>query len=450
MMKKRGGRGMTTTAPVHVLIIGGGLGGLCLAQGLHRAGMGVAVYERDRTRTDRIQGYRVHINPAGSRALHHCLPPGRYATFVATCGEGGDAFSFYTEQLQELLSIDVAEGDNSAPDPVESHKSVSRITLRQVLLDGLDEIVHFDKEFTGYERLADGRIVAHFADGSSATGDVLIAADGANSRVRKQYLPHAERIDTGVLNISGKVPLTEETRRLLPPRLAEGPASIVAPGGLGLFVAVQQFRRRPQASAAIGGDDNAAALHPGLLFDNTSDYILWALAGRGEKFAFRSDPEEMDGRTLREVAAGLARNWHPHLRQLIRAADPSTVDFFPIRTSIPIGPWSPTTVTLLGDAIHSMTPMRGIGANTALRDAALLCQQLIAAQRGERPLLDAIGDYEAAMREYGFAAVRSSWKACDQAAADNPLALALMKTSFRVLNAMPPLKRRVFASFGSE
>lgn len=438
------------SVPRHVLIIGGGLGGLCLAQGLHKAGISVAVYERDRTRTDRLQGYRVHINPAGSRALHECLPPDRYDTFVATCGESGDGFSFFTEQYRELLSIGGVNGANIAPDPVESHKSVSRITLRQVLLDGLDAIVHFDKGFTGYQRQDDGTIIAHFADGTSTTGDILVAADGANSRVRKQYLPHAERVDTGVLTITGKVPLTDETRRLLPSQLAKGPASVVAPGGLGLFIAAQQFRQRPEKESAIGGDDAAAGLQPGLLFDNTSDYIMWALAGRGEKFAFPVDPERLDGCALLEVAAGMVNGWHPRLRQLVCTSDPSTVSFFPIRTSRPIDAWRPTTVTLLGDAIHSMTPMRGIGANTALRDAALLCRNLVAAQRGERPLLETIGDYEAAMREYGFAAVRSSRKACDQAAADNPFALALMKTSFRVLNAVPSLKRRVFANFGSE
>jgi 2-polyprenyl-6-methoxyphenol hydroxylase-like FAD-dependent oxidoreductase len=62
-------------APLHVLIIGGGIGGLTLAQGLKKSGANVAVYERDRTMTDRVQGYRVHINPAGSLALHECLPP---------------------------------------------------------------------------------------------------------------------------------------------------------------------------------------------------------------------------------------------------------------------------------------------------------------------------------------------------------------------------------------
>jgi salicylate hydroxylase len=52
----------------HVLIIGGGIGGLTLAQGLKQAGISAAVYERDRTVYDRLQGYRVHsARPAALR-----------------------------------------------------------------------------------------------------------------------------------------------------------------------------------------------------------------------------------------------------------------------------------------------------------------------------------------------------------------------------------------------
>ena len=53
---------------MHVLIIGGGIGGLCLAQGLRRRGVSVAVYERDRTPDVRLQGYRLSIEPPGSAA----------------------------------------------------------------------------------------------------------------------------------------------------------------------------------------------------------------------------------------------------------------------------------------------------------------------------------------------------------------------------------------------
>jgi salicylate hydroxylase len=52
----------------HVLIIGGGIGGLTLAQGLKQAGISAAVYERDRTVYDRLQGYRVQsARPAALR-----------------------------------------------------------------------------------------------------------------------------------------------------------------------------------------------------------------------------------------------------------------------------------------------------------------------------------------------------------------------------------------------
>jgi len=43
----------------HVIIIGGGLGGLTLAQGLKKHGISCAVYEKDMPRTDRLQGYRI-------------------------------------------------------------------------------------------------------------------------------------------------------------------------------------------------------------------------------------------------------------------------------------------------------------------------------------------------------------------------------------------------------
>ena len=44
--------------------------------------------------------------------------------------------------------------------------------------------------------LTNGRVTAHFEDGSSAEADVLVAADGASSRIRRQYLPEAKMEDT--------------------------------------------------------------------------------------------------------------------------------------------------------------------------------------------------------------------------------------------------------------
>src|SRR5690349_16445427 len=104
------------TIPLRVLIIGGGTGGLCLAHGLKRAGIEVAVYERDRTRADGLHGYRVGIDPDGSRALHACLPPELYDTFVATCAREPSYFNMRIERLGETLSLPMPPG----ADPVNS------------------------------------------------------------------------------------------------------------------------------------------------------------------------------------------------------------------------------------------------------------------------------------------------------------------------------------------
>jgi len=68
---------------MRVLVIGGGIGGLCLAHGLRGAGIDVEVYERTRVRSDWLQGYRIHLNPNGCRALHRCLPAANWAAFDA-------------------------------------------------------------------------------------------------------------------------------------------------------------------------------------------------------------------------------------------------------------------------------------------------------------------------------------------------------------------------------
>lgn len=174
---------------LHVMIIGAGTGGLCLAHGLKRAGISVAVYERDRTRKDGLQGYRVGISPAGSYALSQCLPPELYDLFVATCARPPRYFNMLTEQMSELISVDNIAGY----DPVDSEKSVSRMTLRQVLLTGLEDIVTFDKKFSRYEHNANGTATVFFEDDSHATGDVLVVAgrcdsyDDAGSRRGREH-----------------------------------------------------------------------------------------------------------------------------------------------------------------------------------------------------------------------------------------------------------------------
>jgi salicylate hydroxylase len=78
-----------------------------------------------------------------------------------------------------------------------------------------------------------------------------------------------------------------------------------------------------------------------------------------------------------------------------------------LRSSERVAPWPTTSVTLLGDAIHTMSPARGLGANTALKDAELLCRNLAKITRRDQ-LLDAVSAYERDMLLYGFDAVEVS------------------------------------------
>jgi 2-polyprenyl-6-methoxyphenol hydroxylase-like FAD-dependent oxidoreductase len=134
------------------------------------------------------------------------------------------------------------------------------------------------------------------------------------------------------------------------------------------------------------------------------------------------------------------RDWHPALRWLVQTADASTVTAFAVKTSVPIQQWATQKVTLFGDALHNMTPFRGIGANTALRDAMALRRALVAVSRGEADLIKALAAYEQDMIGYGFAAVQASLKNMERFHAKGIIARSATKALFRVIDYVPPLK----------
>lgn len=410
---------------MRVLIIGAGTGGLCLAHGLKKNGVDVALFERDRTPRSMLIGYRVGISPDGSKALHSCLPPEVFAEFVRTTARPVTLINMRTEKYRKLLVAELPP----AVDETRSEKSVSRIAMRTALLNGLEDVVRFDKAFTHYTQNDDGTVTAFFADGTSETGDVLVGADGAQSKVRKQRLPHAKVVDTGITSIAGKLKMTPETLALLPPDSDPAVTLLYGPKGAFVILHVMHFDG--------GGVED--------------DYIMWGYAIAHDKLP---DLRGMDGEQLKQVVLDQTPNYHPNLRELFRRADPETVFEIRIRTSEPLEPWEPGNVTMIGDSVHLMTPGRGIGANTALRDAELLCRKLTEAARG-RDLLRAISEYEREMVEYGFRAVLASREQMDaRGPVHKPVigrvVLALFRTFLRVTNAVPPLKRRMMARDAAE
>lgn len=385
-----------TTGP-RVVIIGGGLAGPCLAQGLRRAGIEVTLYERDAGVATRGQGYRIHVAPEGDRAMRRCLPDDLYRLVHAVAGKPGSGVTVYDPRLTVLDRVtDFGEVDPAA----DQHVAIDRLVLREVMTYGLDDVMRYGKAFARYEDLPGGHVRVHFDDGDSADADLLVAADGSGSLVRQQFLPHAMVVDTGVAVVFGKTPLTDEVRAIVPEYALDGFSTVVGDDGRFLPLAGMEFRTDP--------DKAAAELAPGLRFRDTRDYVMWVLGIAADRVGVpASRLYRMDGRLLADTVCGAIADWHPALGEIVERSDPRTVKASSMRTAVPVEPWATGPVTLVGDAIHCMVPA-GIGAAVALRDAAELTDRLAAATRGGVSLAAAVHDYEAAMLDYGFAAVAAS------------------------------------------
>jgi 2-polyprenyl-6-methoxyphenol hydroxylase-like FAD-dependent oxidoreductase len=104
----------------------------------------------------------------------------------------------------------------------------------------------------------------------------------------------------------------------------------------------------------------------------------------------------------------MIRSWHPDVRALVDNCEPTETFTVRIRHAVPFNRWGTGPVTLLGDAAHAMSPNRGSGANTALRDAGWLSRQLLAVHRDELTLRRALSDYEEVMLREGFAEVAAT------------------------------------------
>jgi salicylate hydroxylase len=384
----------------HVLIAGGGVGGLCLAQGLRRAGVSCAVYERDPAMRHRA-GYRLHMNADGGEALRACLPDDLFELYLETSRTTPPRprAVVIDSQCNELSSMPHMGPPNEGERP---HTAIDRRTLRQILLGRLDDAVHGERVAVGFEQRVDG-VRLLFADGGSADGDVLVGADGVGSAVRRQLLPDVEIIGAGVggLGLFARSPLTPETLAGLPDVLLDGFA-IARDNAGGMLALGAYVPRRPVAEAV-------ADIAPDIHVDPVGAYMM--LSGGvppGTEVPAPDDWTDDTPRLAHEGMLEVVADWHPALRGLVERVELDTLFAFPFRRLDPTPPWPTSRVTLMGDAIHAMLPTLGQGANQALKDAGVLAPQLAAAARGETAVLDAIAEYEEAMRGYVYPIMEAS------------------------------------------
>ena len=389
---------MTNTEPLHVLIAGGGLSGLALAQGLIKDGHTCDVFERDADDSRKI-GYYLHMNADGGEALRRCLPEDLFELSAETSRRTYDRRESIVldDQLNELSSQPHLGPPNEGERP---HTGVHRRTLRSILRARLGDSFHPGKAVTGYEETPSG-VTVTLADGTTAQGDVLVGADGIRSAVRGQRLPGTTVIDAGVrgLGVFGRTPLTPELAAQLPPHLFEGVLIAADRKGSRLLISVYRPRQRPA--------DAAASIAPDVVLEPVDDYVMISCSvAPGTVIPPAAEWTAGTPAMLRDAMLGAIEGWHPTARALVAGVDLDSIFVIPFGFLSPAPAWEPSRVTLIGDAAHAMLPTLGLGANLALRDAAHLLGQLCAAARGEVGLVEAIGIYEQEMREYVYPFMR--------------------------------------------
>ncbi|WP_189956770.1 FAD-dependent oxidoreductase [Streptomyces alanosinicus] len=350
-------------ASATITIIGAGLGRLALARVLHVKGIDAVVYEREPSRGARGQGGMLDLHTGtGQQAMREAGLIGRFHAIARRAGQ----------DLRLLESDGTLLLQEDTPDdaPLE-RPEVDRADLRDLLLDSLPE--HVVRWGHALESVDNGLL--HFADGSSATYDLLVGADGANSRVRA-LLTDAKPAHTGQSVVELGIPDIDRTH----PDLA-------AMVGRGNYWALGNGQ---SLSAQRSGDGRVRIY---LSFYNTAE----------DWFATSAIPFG-DPAAARVRLMGLFASWDSRFTALIAACDdavlPRAIATLPAGLTWPSRPG----VTLLDDAAHLMPPV-GQGANMALLDGALLGLAL-AAHPDDFPA--AVKEYEREMFERTSAAGRQS------------------------------------------
>jgi 2-polyprenyl-6-methoxyphenol hydroxylase-like FAD-dependent oxidoreductase len=304
-----------------VTIVGAGLGGLVLARVLHVHGILATIYEAEPSADARTQGGQLDIHEHdGQLALKDA---GLFDAFRAIIHQGGEA-SRVLDQHGTVLLDQPDDGTGGRPE-------VLRGDLRRILLDSLpDETIQWGRKVTDVRPLGDGRHQLTFADGATATSELLVGADGAWSRVR--------------------------------PLLSDAKPEYVGTSFIETYLHDADARHAAAAEAVGGGALFALAPGKGIFAHREAGSVLHSYV------ALNRSAEWFAGIDFTDINAATARiaaefdGWAPALTALI--TDGETAAVLRILHTLPIGHrWDRVPgVTLLGDAAH-LAPPAGEGAN---------------------------------------------------------------------------------------
>jgi salicylate hydroxylase len=237
--------------------------------------------------SDRLQGYRLSISPVGRRALKECLSQRLFQKLIKNSATASESVTFLDHHLDSLLVVELPHSDR---ENAASELPVSRVALRRILSEELDGVIHYGKKFVAFEDAPQGGVTARFEDGTSTTGDVLIGADGASSRVRGQLLPSAERFETGITAVSGKLSLSEEVRQATPTPILHGPTLILGPGGCFMFASTVDYE-----------DGVAGSEEP---YDRDK-YVMWGFSAHRDALGLSGDLSAVDPQRATDAVIAL-------------------------------------------------------------------------------------------------------------------------------------------------
>lgn len=184
-----------------IAIVGGGPGGLTLARLLQLEGIEVKVYERDIDQQVRQQGATLDLHyESGLKALRAAGLMGEFKKKYRPGAErvvivDNHAVVHYSERDQPPLSdLDAAQ----------ARPEIDRGPLRDLLIASLnDNTIVWNSNFIELKESGTGWNL-FFENGATAYADLVIAADGANTRLRK-YMTEIPRIYSGIAIVEGNI-----------------------------------------------------------------------------------------------------------------------------------------------------------------------------------------------------------------------------------------------------